>query len=150
MIDTLMTMSAWHWLGMALLLLILELLSFSGFLLWIALSAGLVSATVFLFPELAMTYQFLLFSVASLLGCVCWRYYSQHRPTPINKLKLNRRNEQYIGRVFVLQEAIVDGRGKIRVDDSIWRVEGKDLPTGSKVRVVGVDGVVLRVIPVIE
>ena len=145
--DTLITLNAWHWLGIALLLLILELVSFSGFLLWIAFSAGVVSATVFLFPELPMTYQFLFFSIASLLGCICWRYYLQHHPKPLNKLKLNRRNEQYIGRVFILQEAIMDGRGKIRVDDSIWRVEGKDLPIGSKVRVVGVDGVVLRVTP---
>jgi membrane protein implicated in regulation of membrane protease activity len=142
--------NAWYWLGLALLLLILELVSFSGFLLWIGLSAGLVSIVFFIFSGLPITYQFLLFSVASLLGCIVWKYHLQRNPAPTNKLKLNRRNEQYIGRVFVLQEAIIDGRGKIRVDDSIWRVEGKDLPVGSKVRVIGVDGVVLRVVSAIE
>jgi inner membrane protein len=148
--DTLITINAWHWLGVALLLLILELVSLSGFLLWIALSAGVVSVSVFIFPEIPVLYQFLIFSITSLLGCVGWRYYLQHHPTPSHKLKLNRRNEQYMGRVFILQEAIIDGRGKIRVDDSIWRVEGSDLPAGNKVRVVGVDGVVLRVTTVSE
>jgi hypothetical protein len=44
-----------------------------------------------------------------------------------------------------LERPIVNGRGKIHVDDTRWIVEGKDLPTGSVVRVVAADGVVLRV-----
>jgi hypothetical protein len=34
--------------------------------------------------------------------------------------KLNRRGEQYVGRTFTLEEPIVNGHGKIRVDDSTW------------------------------
>ena len=52
---------------------------------------------------------------------------------------------QYIGRVFTLEEAIINGRGKVRVDDTLWRVEGADLPLGHKVKVVSVDGVVFKV-----
>jgi len=33
----------------------------------------------------------------------------------------------------------------VKVDDSTWRVEGEDLPEGTKVRVISVDGVVLKV-----
>jgi membrane protein implicated in regulation of membrane protease activity len=58
---------------------------------------------------------------------------------------LNRRAEQYIGRRFVLETAIVNGQGKARVGDSLWLAEGPDLPAGSPVEVVGVDGSTLKV-----
>jgi len=48
-------------------------------------------------------------------------------------------------REFILDEAIVNGRGRMRVDDGIWTVEGTDLPAGSKVRVTEVSGATLRV-----
>jgi membrane protein implicated in regulation of membrane protease activity len=58
---------------------------------------------------------------------------------------LNRRGEQYVGRLFTLQEAVVNGVGKLQVDDTTWRISGVDLPAGRKVRVAGVDGTTLRV-----
>ena len=60
---------------------------------------------------------------------------------------LTRRAQQYIGRTFNLIEPIVNGTGKIHVDDSTWRVKGPDLPAGTHVRVTGVDGVVFIVAP---
>jgi membrane protein implicated in regulation of membrane protease activity len=50
-----------------------------------------------------------------------------------------------IGQRFVLVEAIVNGRGKARVGDGQWLVTGPDLPAGSDVEVVGVDGALLKV-----
>lgn len=58
---------------------------------------------------------------------------------------LNRRGQQYVGRVFTLSEAIVNGVGKIKVDDTLWKVKGKDTEVGKRVRVTEVDGVVLLV-----
>ena len=53
-----------------------------------------------------------------------------------------------MGRQFALHDAIVGGRGKIRVGDSVWLVSGPDLPVGAQVRVIGQDGVLLLVKPV--
>ena len=50
-----------------------------------------------------------------------------------------------MGRTFTLDEPIVNGLGKVRVDDSTWKISGEDCAAGSKVRVVDVDGVVFRV-----
>ena len=61
---------------------------------------------------------------------------------------LNRRGEQYIGRTLTLDEPIVNGQGKIRVDDTTWKVEGDDMPAGTRVTVIGVDSVVLKVAPI--
>jgi membrane protein implicated in regulation of membrane protease activity len=58
---------------------------------------------------------------------------------------LNQRGVQYVGRTFVLADAIQGGTGKITVGDSVWLVNGGDAPVGARVRVVGVNGAVLQV-----
>ncbi len=84
----------------------------------------------------------MVFSVAAVAGS---RIYLRRHPTKSDHPNLNRRGEQYVTRVFTLKEAIVNGQGKIQVDDSTWRIEGDDLPAGAKVRVVGVEGTRLKV-----
>lgn len=60
-------------------------------------------------------------------------------------MTVNRRGEQYVGRRFTLDQPIVNGDGKLRIDDSVWRVAGEDMAAGTIVRVVGADGVILKV-----
>ncbi len=64
---------------------------------------------------------------------------------PRDRPALNRRGEALVGRVFTLEEPIRDGAGRVRVDDSSWRVQGPDLPSGASMRVVRVDGATLVV-----
>jgi membrane protein implicated in regulation of membrane protease activity len=59
--------------------------------------------------------------------------------------RLNRRAEVYIGRTFTLERPIIDGRGRLRVDDTMWLVEGPDLPAGTRVQVTSVSNTLLRV-----
>jgi membrane protein implicated in regulation of membrane protease activity len=63
---------------------------------------------------------------------------------------LNKRGEQYLDQEYVLKDGIVNGRGKLEVDDTIWRIYGPDLPKGARVLVVAVEGAILRVEPVKE
>ena len=59
---------------------------------------------------------------------------------------LNNRSGSLVGREFTLDAPIAHGFGRIRVDDTVWRVKGPDLPTGAKVRVAAIErGVELRV-----
>ena len=53
----------------------------------------------------------------------------------------------YVGRSYVLDEAIVNGRGKVRIDDTLWVVTGSDRGKGEWVKVTGVDGTRLVVEP---
>ena len=55
------------------------------------------------------------------------------------------RGSELIGRTFVVHQAIMDGRGKIKVGDSVWMATGPDSPVGAHVRVTGQDGVILQV-----
>mgnify|MGYP003531439258 FL=1 len=64
---------------------------------------------------------------------------------PSDQPGLNQRGSEFVGRTFTLHEAIVSGRGKIKAGDTLWLVSGNDLPAGKQVRVIGLDGVLLKV-----
>lgn len=65
--------------------------------------------------------------------------------TKSDQPNLNRPAVQLVGRVLVVEEAIEGGRGKVRVSDTLWPVEGPDLPAGAQVRVTAARGTVLLV-----
>jgi inner membrane protein len=58
---------------------------------------------------------------------------------------LNQRGAQLVGRVLILEEAIEGGRGKARCGDTVWPVEGPDIPCGAEVRVTAARATVLLV-----
>ncbi len=58
---------------------------------------------------------------------------------------LNRRPDQLVGRVAVVEEPIVHGRGRVRLDDTLWMADGPDAPAGAEMRVTAARGAVLRV-----
>lgn len=147
MIEYLQNLSFWDWLGLAVLLIIFEIFGAGGYLLWIALAASVVGVVVYIFPELSWIWQFLFFSLLAMMTTVIWwRYQRQHRKAN-DMPRLNRRGRELIGRTLTLHEAIEEGRGKVRVGDGFWLVSGPDLPAGTEVRVVALEGVVLQVEP---
>ena len=81
----------------------------------------------------------------SLASLVVGRAYLKRNPVGSDEQSLNRRADQYVGLTFTLVEAIVGGHGKVKVDDSIWKVVGPDLPEGTRVRVTGTSATVLEV-----
>jgi membrane protein implicated in regulation of membrane protease activity len=94
----------------------------------------------------AFEYQLLVFALFAVVSVGLSRVYLRQRPIETDDPTLNRRAEQYVGRTFTLEEPIRNGRGKVRVGDSTWVVEGRqDLPAGGQVRVTGVHGVTLVV-----
>ena len=137
--------SFWYWWILGLLLLVLEVFAPGAFFLWMGISAGVVGLIAWLVPSLSIEWQMLIFTVIAVASVVGWRAYLRKNPVETDQPALNRRGEQYVGRVFTLDNPIVNGIGKIRVDDTMWRIEGADCEAGEKVRVVGVDGVNLKV-----
>jgi membrane protein implicated in regulation of membrane protease activity len=135
----------WHWWILAGVLLILELTSPVFFFLWLGFAAAAVGFILLLIPGLGLEIQLVMFGVLSVVAVVAWRRYREVHPPKSDQPLLNQRGQQYKGRVFTLDEPIVNGVGKVEVDDSTWRVKGPDLPAGQRVRVTGVDGVVFVV-----
>jgi len=77
---------------------------------------------------------------------IAGRRYFARSAAPSEQPFLNQRANGLIGRSYVLSEPIVSGHGRIRIDDTTWRIVGPDLPSGTQVRVAAADGAVLEVV----
>ncbi|MCH7943359.1 MAG: NfeD family protein [Proteobacteria bacterium] len=143
--DPLAGIEFWHWWVAAIGLIVVEALVPGAIFLWLGVSAAVVGAILLAAPELSWEYQLLIFAVLSVGSVIGWRAYHKRHPTKTDLPNLNRRGEQYVDRLITLDEPIVNRVGKVRLDDTSWKVTGQDLPAGARVKVVGVDGVVLQV-----
>lgn len=139
--------NAIYWVGLGALLFITELLTGSGFLLFFGASAFIVAVLPLVFPEIALSTQFIVFSLLSILDALCWKLILKYRRArKSDKPFLNKRTEQFIGKNFTLQSAITHGIGRVSVGDTIWQVRcNEDLPIGAIISVVGIEGAVLVV-----
>ncbi len=135
----------WHWWIVAGVLLIIEMLMPAFFFLWVAIAAVVTGVIVLLFPGLGNAVQLIVFAVLCVASIIAWWRMRILRPKQPEASLLNRRGHQYVGRTFTLEEPIINGIGKIKVDDSTWKIQGSDLPAGKQIKVVDVDGVVLVV-----
>ena len=135
----------WHWWVLGIAFVILEIFSPAAFFLWMGIAAGVVGLLLLALPDLSWEWQILAFALLSVAAIALGRSYLKRNPIKTDQPTLNRRGEQYIGRQFTLDEPIVNGVGKLRVDDTSWKINGPECEAGTKVRVTGVDGVVLLV-----
>ena len=138
----------WHWWVLAAVLMAVEVFAPTTLFLWMGISAGAVGLLVLVANDIGWEIQILLFAVISVVSVVAWRQYARLHPASSDDPLLNRRAEQCVGRLFSLEEPIVNGRGRVKVDGVFWKIEGDDLEAGNRVKVVGTDGVILKVEPV--
>ena len=135
----------WHWWILALGLIIAETLLPGTFFLWMGVSALVLGLLVWLIPSMGWGFQLMLFAILSMVAIVAWRQWQKKHPVESDQPTLNRRGEQYVGRVFTLESPIENGFGKVKVGDTLWRVQGDEAAVGTRVRVTATDGVVLLV-----
>ena len=133
------------WLVFALLLMAGEMVIPEMFLLWLGFAALAVFALVLGVPELPIVWQGVAFGVFSALSILVYLKFFRNRHAPSDRPLLNRRGEQLVGQVHPLDLPIVDGRGRLKIGDAFWVAEGPDLPQGTRVRIVAVDGMSLQV-----
>ncbi|MBI1272548.1 MAG: NfeD family protein [Alphaproteobacteria bacterium] len=135
----------WHWFGVAAVLMAMEMLAPGAFLLWIGIASAITGVVLLALPELSLQWQLLAFSVLAVLAVVLSRKFIKRSDSGTTDPALNQRTMRYVGQTVTLETAIEGGRGRATVGDSSWIVSGPDLPIGSKVKIVGSDGAVLRV-----
>ena len=140
----------WHWLALAGVALLLEMLIPGIFFMFVAAGAGVAGVVLLFVPSLPLTWQLLVFiSVAVVAAYVGRKYlvrFQRDRGTTESDT-LNRRGSEFVGQVVTLVEPIVAGRGRARVGDSTWTVTGPDAPAGAMVEVIASNGTELRVKP---
>ncbi len=133
------------WGALTLLLFAAESLAPGAFMLWMGFAAAAVFLAVLVFPDISLLLQIGAFVVLSFVSIQVYRTWFRNRGRTSDQPLLNRRAEQLIGRMVTLDQPIHGGRGRAKVDDAFWVVGGPDLPAGSTVRIVGVDGMTLLV-----
>ncbi len=136
----------WFWWIIAIILLIGELFSPGVFLIWLAGAAALTGIFDY-FLELTWRMEIALFAVFSVaLVLASWQRVMASRKAVSDEPHLNRRQASYVGRSIPLEDAIVNGTGKVRIEDTLWQVTGPDLPKGALVTVTGVSDARLTVV----
>lgn len=144
MIEAILALGAWNWMILAAVLLVLEMLAPGIFLMWFGFAAALTGLIVFRY-EITWQWQLISFCGLSLASVLLASRYLRRHPLESDQPLLNERVAQLVGQSFDLIEPIQNGRGSIRNGDTIWRVEGPDLPKGTRIKVVGTDGTMLKV-----
>jgi membrane protein implicated in regulation of membrane protease activity len=140
----LLAFGAWNWLILAVLLMTLEMMLPGVHFLWFGIAAAIVGA-VALATGVAWPWQVLAFGIVSVLTVFGVRHFVRPDASSSPLPELNERARQYIGRALVVEQAIQNGRGKVRVGDSLWQAEGPDTAAGMRVRVTAAKGTVLVV-----
>ena len=142
----------WSWLAVALILMAFETIVPGVHFLWFGLAAFVVGLLVALagalgwgdsFPFALQLVTFALLSVATVFGVkkLAGASPQDHHPD------INAPGSQFIGRIVIVEQAISNGRGKVRAGDSVWLAQGQDAAAGARVLVTGVNGTALVVTP---
>lgn len=136
------------WAGAALLLFAAEALVPGAFMLWLGIAAAVLFLIVLLVPAVPMLAQIALFVVLSFVAILVYRRWFRGGERTSDRPTLNRRADALVGQVAFLEQAIAEGQGRVQIADAFWNVSGPELPAGTQVRVIGADGMVLRVEPI--
>ena len=134
------------WACLSLALISAEVMAPGVFLLWLGIAAAVVFGVVLLVPGIPVLWQALGFIVLSFASIAVYRKHFRQDAERNDQPLLNRRAEHFIGKNFILESAIVNGSGRLKIGDAFWTVSGEDLPVGTRVRVIQSDGMVLTVV----
>ena len=140
--------SPWWWIAGALVLAIIEVLTFSFFLIWPGLAALAVGILMWIFPGMSGTTQVLVFSILAVLFTWAGRAYVLNRVPSSESPGLNRRSSQMIGRHATVVDGFTGGGvGNVEIDGIRWRArmaDGATVPEpGEVLPITGADGMTL-------
>jgi membrane protein implicated in regulation of membrane protease activity len=137
-------LGTWFWWVVAGILMMLELMAPGVFFIWLAIAA-VFTGLVDMQTPMGWQAELLIFAATSIVSVFAGRALLARRGSSGDSQFLNRRQQRFVGHSYVLQQAIVSGRGKLTIEDTTWDIQGPDLPAGSRVKVTDVDGPTLIV-----
>lgn len=142
--ELLAELGAWNWLILALILVILETVVPGVHFVWFGMAATIVGI-IALATEIDWQWQLVIFGVLSFATALIVRRFVTPQNAPSDQPGLNERGSYYVGRVVVVEEPIENGRGRVRLGDTLWAAQGPDLAAGAKARITKLDGTVVIV-----
>ena len=147
MTNFIIELGAWSWLIAGALLLAIEVLAPGTYMLWVGVAALITGACSLAF-DIGLQGQLVIFSLTALVSVLLGRRLMARQSNDTDQPLLNERQDQLIGKTFTVTTAIENGKGKVRVGDTVWSVSGPDSSEGTQVKVTAVDGNRLTVEPI--
>jgi inner membrane protein len=135
------------WLILGAILFITELLAPGFFLMWVG-GAALLTGLVALIVPIGSALQLILFAISAIGSVYAGMHWFGTNRTPSEDPLLNNRTARMVGDIVTVVEPIKGGAGRVKIGDSVWSARGTDAPAGASVRIVAVDGGIVRVEPV--
>lgn len=138
----------WHWVVLGFVLIGIELLVPSFYLIWFGLGALVVGLLTALWPAIGGNVQIVVWTLASVVLMVLWfRFWK-----PRTKSRAGSSDTQMVGEVGLLTHAVEPfGRGEVRFQrplagSDLWPCFADEaIAAGERVRVVRAEGNLLRV-----
>ena len=151
MLEWIAENGGWAWIAGGLALLGIELVAPGAFAIWAGLAA--LSVGVITLADLSVGWwgwqsQVTVFAVLSVMFAFAAKRTLDYGTTDGDDGDLNQPARRLVGRTGPLLDPISGGEGRVKLGDTLWRVQGPDMPAGSRVRVVGEDRGTLLVEPV--
>jgi membrane protein implicated in regulation of membrane protease activity len=137
----------WWWMIAAVVLAVAEIVAPGFFLIWLA-AAALVTGFLALLLGFGVAAQLGLFAILAIVAIYAARRWLRDNPIVSSDPLLNDRAARLIGDTVEVVEAIVGGNGRVRVGDGVWSARGPDVPIGTRVRIIGAEGTLLKVEPI--
>lgn len=137
--------SFWYWLVAGVVLVAAEVVLSGVYLLWLGLGALTVGLFTVAWPDAPTWLQWLILAVA-MLGWVVVGVRWQRRSRASQPDILNTGLSAYVGARAQVSERFVNGRGRIRLNDSYYSATAaQDLEQGAAVVILAVEGAEMRV-----
>jgi membrane protein implicated in regulation of membrane protease activity len=134
----------WAWIVLAGGLALAEMALPSSYLMWIALGAAVtgIAAT----GGMVFEGQLAVFATATAVSCIGGYFvYRRMQSDRGAGVPLNAPRQSMVGARGTVYQAFFDGRGKVRIGDTVWLADGPDLTEGTPVVVRRVRGTRLEV-----
>ncbi len=136
----------YHWLALAALLIAIEMIMPTQYLMWPGVAAAVVGLAGFVL-DLPLAGEVGLFAVMSAGLVVISNRLLPASTGPVAG-SLNQRMDQLVGRPAVVLEDFQHGAGPVTIGDTRWSAQaegGGDLKAGTRVTVVSADSTLLTV-----
>jgi len=150
-LQLLESMNGTKWIIIGVLLLILEVVTGTLYILWPAAAALIVGVIVFVLP-LGWEMQLLLFFILSTILLIFGHTYVRPKMKGGEPSDLNDRARSMVGMRVKAVNDFETGQGRVQVGDTQWRaaMPNGDATAGQELRIVSVKGTTLTVEPYIH
>ena len=135
----------WIWIAVIIAAVVVEVASMQLLSIWFAIGGVAALITSFLTDNIVI--QIVVFIVVSVIA-LAMIFPIVRKSLKKEHVKTNA--DRYIGKLAVVTEEIsnIDAKGQVKVDNQIWSArseDGSDIPAGTKVKVLRIEGVKLIV-----